>query len=295
MSDPRPCLPLELDALQRWLVAAISHPAGVGAGLTSERAKAEAAITPELLEQIVLPSTRLSAEERLAIYQQAYFARLIDALASIFPVLKQTLGDEAFAQFAVAYLQRYPSQSYTLHRLADRFVQFLEESQPAVAANEPSWPQFIIDLARLEVAIDRVFDAPGPEDDPQLTPEDLAAIDPERWPDARLRLAIGLELLAFDYPVGDFFSACKRGERPPLPQRQASYTALLRRNYIVRRYDLGREAFVLLSSLLAGASVEDAIAAAAEEAAAIEQLARELRGWFERWAAAGFFRGIEMP
>ena len=51
---------------------------------------------------MISPSQALSSVERLAIYANAYYARLLECLGEEFPVLKQTLGDETFEAFAFA-------------------------------------------------------------------------------------------------------------------------------------------------------------------------------------------------
>jgi hypothetical protein len=56
--------------------------------------------------------------DRLAIYGTAYYARLLECLLEEFPVLVHALGEELFDAFAVGYLQKYPSRSYTLNDLA---------------------------------------------------------------------------------------------------------------------------------------------------------------------------------
>ena len=286
--------PPNLEQLQRWLLAAITHPAGVRAGVLSDDAQQQFTLTLDGLEQVVLPSRRMSAEQRLAVYQQAYFGRLIAALKEFFPCLAESLGEEVFAQFAVGYLQRYPSGSYTLHRIADRFVHFLEETRPGDATAANDWTGFWIDLARLELAIDRVFDAPGPEREPRLGHEQLASIPAEQWPEAKLKLAAGMELLQFQFPVGEYYSRWKRDERAEVPRPQPAFAALLRRDYVVRRYELTAAQHRLLSSLATGESVGEAIAAAAEVEPDLEALAANLQSWFRDWAAEGFFSGIEL-
>jgi len=279
--------------MQRWLLAAIAHPAGVLPGVLSEEAQRQISLYPPDLEQVILPSERMSAVERLAVYQRAYFARLIEALKEFFPCLSVSLGEEVFTQFAVGYLQQYPSQSYTLHRLADRFVQFLDETRPKDKNVAGELTGFYVDLAQLELAIDRVFDAPGPERDPRLSFEQLAAIPAERWPETKLNLCRGFELLRFDFPVGDYYSAWKRNAPLTVPQPKPSFAALFRRDYVVRRFELSQVQYELLRSLASGQTVGEAIAAAAELESDLDALAENLQHWFRQWAAEGFFSGIE--
>src|SRR4029078_11447196 len=110
--------------------------------------------TSEAVEQNITHSVALSAYDRLAIYRPAYLTRLQECLRVEFPVLLLTLGEELFALFTSAYLQQYPSRSYTVNRLGETFPRYLAESRPDAAEPEQareSWPYFIVELATLEI------------------------------------------------------------------------------------------------------------------------------------------------
>ncbi len=283
-----------LDKLQQWMQAVITHPAGVDAGLSAPGAQSHIVTLPSDVEQIIEPSRRQSSIERLEVYANAYYMRLIECLQSEFPVFRQTVGDDLFAEFAVDYLRRYPSQSYTLGELGARFVSFLTETRPA-AQDAPDWFDFLIDLARLERTLSEVFDGPGCETKPPLRHEELLAIDPELWPQARLTTAPCLRLLALRFPLNDYYTAIKAGDEAALPQAAESWLAITRRDYVVRRYSLTRPQFILLTKLQRDQTVGEAIAAAAEAyPGEIDQLAADLRDWFRIWSTAPMFESANV-
>jgi hypothetical protein len=305
----------ELDVVEKWFQAVITHPGGVAAGLGSEEAQRRLPVTPAELGTVVAPSRNLTAEERLGIYAHAYYARLLECLADCFPLLARALGQEVFESFAFEYLQRYPSRSYTLDRLGEDFPRFLEETRPegdpldpaSPTAGEtpgtPSWPDFLIDLTRLEWAIAKVFDGPGVEGQPLLRPEDLEALGPERFAAARLRPVVCLRLLAFRYPVNAYYTAARRAmqaeepdnaaEEVPLPEPAPEHVALTRVDFIVRRHSLTPLQYALLQALAEGARVADAIAQVAEAADfPAEDLAAAIREAFRLFTAQGFFQAI---
>lgn len=123
----------ELDVVQRWMQAVITHPLGIASGVESPEARAELDVDTTHLESVIARSKALTSVERLAIYGNAYYARLLECLRDLFPALVDALGEELFDSFAFSYLQQYPSRSYTLEHLADRFVQFLEETRPELS------------------------------------------------------------------------------------------------------------------------------------------------------------------
>jgi hypothetical protein len=81
-----------------------------------------------------------------------------------------------------------PSRSYTLAELGRGFSEYLFETRPPThsPADEPDFADFLIDLARLERCYSEVFDLPGPEREPGLTPEIITSIAPVQFAGTRL-------------------------------------------------------------------------------------------------------------
>lgn len=234
------------------------------------------------LEEVIPSTSKQASAERLQVYAAAYYLRLVDCLREFFPCLRFAMGEEIFDDFALAYLQKHPSQSYSLHHLADQFANFLAQTKSSAG-----WEQFFVDLARLEHAIEIVFDDEGPEEAIPTMRNDLT-------PQSTLDLVPGFQLLSFRYPVSSYYTAWKHSEGPVLPDPQAQFIALFRRDYIVRRHELSEIQHALLATLQAGESLEQALGRIASQAFAAGQtadiLAADLREWFEHWTRAGFFR-----
>jgi len=298
VSDPG--APRSLDVVQRWFQSVITHPDGVEGGAESEEAQRLIRLNRGELEAVIGRSQSLTATERMGIYANAYYARLLECLAAYFPMLQKTLGQEIFEGFAFEYLQHYPSKSYTLDRLGENFARFLDETRPEPEEGEEpgtvGWPDFLIDLAKLEWAINRVFDGPGVEGQPLLTAEALQTFPAERFAEARLVPVPCLRLLTFRFPVNAYYTAIRRaeeGEEVPVPDPGPEHLALTRRDFVVRRYPLTPTQHALLEKLLAGAPVGEALAAAAETSCLEDDaLAAELQSWFRLWVAEGFFQSI---
>jgi hypothetical protein len=256
--------PDRLDQLQRWMLSAIASEA-------SDEASSR-----------LLPSRHQSVEQRLAVYQSAYIARLVECLRELFPVFTAAVGHEEFAAFAVGYVRRYPPASYTLNRLADRFVDYLTETRPAVPS--PGWPDFLLELARLEHTLDDVFDGPGQEDWPPLDLSSQRDLSPDALLALRFIAAPDVRLLSFRFPINDFYTAAKRGESLPWPAPQATFLAITRRDYIVRRIPLEKGEFQVLQGLLAGRTLADALALATEPLSP-----GDVQRWFADWGRLRLF------
>jgi hypothetical protein len=291
----------QLAQIQRWLQAVITHADGVEAGLASVEARSAIDVSPDQVEDVVDPSKRRTSVERLEVYANAYYARLLECLRDEFPALLHAVGEEVFDGLAFGYLQSYPSRSYTLSELSRQFAQYLEETRPRDdddANGSPSWPDFMIDLARLERCYSEVFDGPGAERLSLLRAGELQGISHDAWVRARLVTVPCLRLLALRYPVHEYATAVREKQEPDLPDPQPTWLAVSRINYVVRRWTLTPVQFELLGALIAGQSVGSAIERAAnladESGESVDDLADSLRGWFAEWSSGGFFRALQL-
>lgn len=291
MSDQR-----TLATLQRWVQEVITHPDGIVAGIESSGAKQQIEIGASQIEEVIERSSRLGSAERLAVYGNAYFARLIECLGEEFPATCHALGEETFDSFALGYIQHSPSSSYSLGFLGERFAQFLIETRPSDVP-KPGWPDFLIDLATLERTYAEVFDGPGPENLETLKPEELRAVPPERVNEVRFIPVPSLRLLELNFPVHEYVSAVRRGESPEIPLPVETLLIITRRDYVVRRGTVSRAQYSLLRAILDGKTLGEAIEFAAEAMpdGSDDELEVNLSKWFQHWSSAGWFLGVELP
>ena len=300
--------------LQRWFQAVITHPDGVEAGARSPDATAHMPDGGSAIETLITRSTPLDASQRLSIYADAYFSRLVECLSAVYPMLRRFVGAEVFSGFAFEFLQQHPSKSYTLHHLGRPFADWLEgtrseaegEGGARPVSEGPDWPELLVDLARLEWAIYEVFDGPGTEGKADLSADEILDLPVERWETARLLIAPCVRPLEFRFPVNGFFTTLRDRPAtadgpeeqnapadlaPPSPGR--SWVALGRRNFVVQRHPISEFEHRLLTHLM----TDLPLATALEQAAAHwhgtdAELAATIRHCFAEWAAWGFFTGI---
>ncbi|MCI0332898.1 MAG: DNA-binding domain-containing protein [Planctomycetes bacterium] len=286
----------ELVKLQKWMLSVITHPDGVLAGVASAEARQQIDAPPDELEQIIERSHNLTSVERLQVYGNAYYARLIECLQEEFPATAHALGEETFGAFAFEYLQAYPPRSYTLAKLAADFPRFLRDTRPAQDTDDGGggdWADFLIDLATLERTYSEVFDRPGPERQGTLRPDEVAALSADQWPNARLVPVDCLRLIQLRFPVHEFASAVRHGQKPTIPSPAETYLVVSRRNYVVHPRAVSKLEFEALMGLSNGRSVGEVISLAAGSCDLdFEQLSIQIRGWFQRWSADGLFIGI---
>ncbi len=227
-------------------------------------------------------SATLSAETGLAIYHNAYRARLLETLRGDFPAVLAWLGEEVFAQLAAAYLQAHPSEHFSLRWLGARFPAFIEASEHAAACSE---------LARLEWAFTLAFDAPAGN---PLTLEQMAALPPAEWPNLRVTWVPSVQRLPHTYNSLALWRAAKGDEPLPASERlPASLLCLVWRQGLQGQFRTlaADEAQALLGMTERGWSF-------AELCLSLEPLheqpAAQAAGWLKQWLSEGLLQRTDL-
>ncbi|MCI0516217.1 MAG: DNA-binding domain-containing protein [Woeseiaceae bacterium] len=272
----------ELDQIERWLQALFTDSDGIMAGLQHGDACKILPYTKENIENLVQPSKQLSSLERLSIYRNMYFSRLIEVMAEEFPTVQHLLGKERFGTIVTDYVSRYPSTHYSLTRLGCGFPAYLADDAIDLPERE-----FAAAIAMVERAMEDVFDAPLVE---PIHVEVLEAIPIKRWGDIHLQTIPALRLMQLQYPVNPYITAVREKHETKVPRPAPAYIAVYRHNYRVWRVDLDAQRFALLSALQRG----ERLGAALELCAAIPgvdavELTGEIGAWFQEWAKTGLF------
>ncbi len=255
----------------------------------------------EVVGQFIKPNDRLTSLERLAIYNRQYWYRLMDCLYDDYPGLRALLGKRKFEKLRIAYLDRYPSASFTLRDLGSRLERFLiEEPQYTAPLND-----ICLDMARFEWAQIVAFDSAM---EPVLAVDDLLGQNPDTL---RLRLQPYLTVLEMGYPLDDFVLAVKKRDMalrteasnaietneveksPPAARRPKPATTFL----AVHRHEnqlyykrLEALEYRILTALRDGSTLSQACATAIELDDADEpQWMAHIGRWFKVWAEMGWF------
>src|SRR5258706_10996091 len=166
-----PPLVAPLRALQDWFAAAVMHPVGVIESVRERGAVGDQPVGESDAERVVAPSSRLSGLERVAIYHEAYRARLVECLADDYPALQHALGEPSFETLCHAYITEHPSRSPNLNSFGRRMSDFCRTRNEPLAA-------FAADLAALEWAMVDVVHAAPAEWLPGVT---HSTIPPKEW------------------------------------------------------------------------------------------------------------------
>ena len=279
-----------LEQLQRAITGALMKPLDGDENMTPANRS--------VAERLIKPNDRLTAFERLQIYNQQYWWRLLGAFGDDFSGLRAVLGERKFDKLATVYLEKHGSTSWTLRNLGSKLVTFLEEN-PKLTHPRTA---LALDVARVEWARVLAFDEPAKR---SIQPAKFA-----RTPADRLRLGLQpyIVLLELSHPVDDLMRKLKRTEFSAVSNavgasghrkesqivvrrsRKPVFLAVhrLENSVYFKRHD--REAHALLVALREGTTLEAACDTAfAGTKDAPEKCAAKIREWFSRWSEFGWF------
>lgn len=220
-----------LATLQRLFWQAMVHPTGVGDYLKQADAETNALFAVAFEE-----TATFSRVERLEVYANAYFYRLHDALAELFPVVRAALGRAGFHNLITDYLLAHPSDDPNLHHLGERLPAFLESYRPDASTEAGFDRACLAEFARIEQALTRALDA---EDAALMTRNSLATVPVAAWPQLPLALVPAVVLIESRFDFRTAHSQTLQQQAPPCLELGDALTVVWRRGYqaLFRRVD----------------------------------------------------------
>ena len=289
---------MRLAALQRTMARAVMQP--LTADERMQRTAPDGKSMRAYASRFIKPNDRLTAFERLEIYNRQYWFRVLSSMIEDFPGLRAVLGGRRFEAMSKAYLVDCPSRSFTLRNLGASLEAWLRKHPKWAGAKHA----LAVDIARLEWADIEAFDGKA---EPALRPEDLRA---DAGANLRLKLQPYLRLLDLKYPVDDLLLEVRKEDEDTdfasnafqerHKRKRVQTVAKLKPGDIflaVHRVDdsvyfrrIAREEFVILSALRDGKALGRAIEAAFRKSRVPPAEHAGLVGrWFQNWAALGWF------
>jgi hypothetical protein len=290
---------MTLEELQRSMGAAVMQPLAPEERMQEHDTTGRWQGRPmtDVASDFIRPNSRLTAFERLEIYNRQYWFRLQGAFHEDFPGLLAVVGAKRFEALMDAYLSAHPNRSFTLRNLGSKLIEWLRD-HPEFAGSRLA---LALDVVRVEWACIEAFD--NAEFAP-LTVTEAAGLDAE----SRLALQPHVRLLALDYPADDLVldmhqkqrrESSEAGARPedlsddehtPIRLRkQKTWLAVHRADYSLYYKRLMREEYRTLAALQSGMTLPDALEAGFEGSrASIATRIQLVQSWFANWAELGW-------
>lgn len=142
------------------------------------------------IQQSIATPHRGSATERLSIYGEAYFLRLIEAMGLEFPAMKNFLGKTQFDKMCHGYFEHYPSQHYSIRYIGQLLPKYLDH----FAKEKP----YLSELASFEISLSHALDA---KDAPVQSLDTLSQIPADDWGYIVFELHPSVSLHQFEWNI----------------------------------------------------------------------------------------------
>ena len=297
---------MNLEELQRTMGAAVMQP------LTADEEMQARDITgrwagramAEVAGEFIAPNSRLTAFDRLEIYNRQYWFRLQTAFHEDFPGLRAVVGAERFEALMNAYLAAHPSRSFTLRNLGSKLLDWLGRNPTYAGSRLP----LAMDVVRVEWACIEAFD--NAELRP-LSVGEIASVGAE----SKLGLQPHVQLLALAYPTDELVLDLHRHQKresseagarqelnedaPYVPLRlrkKATWLAIHRADFSLYYKRLTKVEYRTLCALRDGRNLAEALDAGFEGSRlATGTRVGLVRQWFTNWAELGWItRPVEL-
>ena len=184
----------------------------------------QAAFAAHLRDPQAHPAPAGIEPRRIAVYRELFFNNIAGLLGSTFPVIRRTLGEDAWKALVRRFYARHASRTPLFPELGREFLRHLESAD---AVGDPPWLAELAHYEWIELAV-QIDDSPVPAHDPAGDLLDgIPVLSP--W----------IRALAYDWPVHTI------GPDHVPPAEPAAPTLLL-----VRRDGDGGARFAAISPLV---------------------------------------------
>ena len=266
-----------LKHIQSLLYRLITAPSGVAEGLEAERQ-----LPSEGIAAFIRGDDRLAADDRVGIYADMYFYRLLEVLAEDYPATRAVLGEDNFHNLITGYLVEHrPTEPSVIW--AGKFLADFLRDHPF----RSRFP-FIADLAMLERSTIDVFCA---ADTPVLEASEMKVLPPPEWAAVKLRRVAATAILDTEWKVVDVLKAVEEKRSWDLPAAEASRILVWRQNSRVSYREIGAAEAAALSMLTRTATFGRVCEALVRDLPE-DQAAAEIAPITARWLADGILTRV---
>lgn len=234
----------------------------------------------------IRPSPTLRPAQRIQIYNQQYWWRLLNSMHETFPLVTRLFGYHDFNRLiAIPYLVKYPPDHWSLNELGARFVKWVEE------AYDENDKELILDAAKVDWAFSHSFCAV------QKTPILISNLpregDPESLLDRKIYLQEHVHLFEMNYDLFSFRVEFLKQEPeywidhdfPQLKKEKLYHFVLFRNQALdIEWMDVSAGEYLLLTLFRNSATIDEACQLLEQQDPAIYDEAKgNLHRWFQRW------------
>lgn len=281
-------VPLQLKREQQWFGSVIGRPIDQQSRINPISPSGQS--IEEEAAQYILPGPKLRPAERIQIYNQQYWWRLLNALHETFSLVVRLIGYVNFNRLiGIPYLVKCPPNHWSLNLLGDRLPHWIE--QEYCEENR--------ELIRHAIHIDWAFnDAFSPAELPPLNPDDMSSPEKmEKMLTTTLYLQPHIHLFYLPYPLFDYrmILLSQKPDHwqthglPPLPAEEEFFILYRNKQNDISWKKISAGEYHLLGLFKNGVSIDQACEWLEQQDSSLCQTAmNSLQQWFQEWTARGW-------
>lgn len=286
-------VPLLLKREQVWFGSIIGRPIDIDSRM-DPISPSGLPMEIEAAEHIA-PSPTLRPEQRIQIYNQQYWWRLLNTMHELYPLVTRLFGYSDFNQtIAIPYLVKYPPRNWSLTLIGDRLAQWIEEEY---VGNDK---KLVLESAILDWSFTDSFIT---QDIPPINSEQLIKLQESN---SKLYTQPHLHLFEMAYDLFryrvDFLKNPPEywmdNDFPELDHSKPYFFALHRNksNDIAWR-EIPKTEYLLLAQFQKGSSLDNVCQWIEEQSEEIyEDAMQNLQQWFHDWTVYGWLSlGERLP
>lgn len=237
-----------------------------------------------ILSEIV-GTKELSNVDRLAIYGNAYYARLEEVLEGDFEAIHTLLGDEEFSILCRRYTDAHPSKYFSVRWFGQYMAEFLRTVTPY------SEHPYLFEMATFEWRFTDAFDA---EDSVAITETDVAQIPVESWPALKIIFHPSVSWFTYGWSILPVWKAIKdEVEIPVLQKLDKPETCMVWRQGLITKYrTLESNEFLLARAVAENKSFSDWCELLIEVGKPAEDVPMIAAGILKTWLSLGMVTAV---
>lgn len=277
-------VPSDLQELQYWFAGTITRPLKPQHRIDPISASGGSIV--EEAANYITPTPSLKPHQRIEIYNQQYWWRLLKSLRINFPLVTRLLGQELFnVSIAVPYLSQCIPDHWCLSMLGKRLPAWMEKHYAGPT------PELIKQAVQLDWAFSYIY---GLKECPPLDLQSMMQEDQSQLMTTPFFLQPHIHIFRWPYPLLDYREQLLQNKdtavTPLKKGAENSYILYRDRNHIASwRLASGGEA-VFLQYFKDGSTIEQACEKVEQlKGSLYQQISRNLQTWIQEWVRMGWF------
>jgi hypothetical protein len=201
------------------------------------------------IQTAIISTEKVSANTRLDIYRNAYYARLFEVFQLDYPTLHTLLGDEEFMLLGRRYIDAHPSQYRSIRWFSSHLATFMETRAPYADK------RVLSEMARFEWLLTEAFDA---SDETVMPLEDMTTIPFDQWPGMCFKMHTAVKRVDFQWNILQLWKEAQAEEPLNMQCHETAISYLIwRKEYEVQFCSLSSDEAYMIDRMLAGTNFGD--------------------------------------